>query len=139
MRINLSEFVRYAAASTVAFAVDFASLWVLAKILHVQYLVAACISFTAGVVIAYVLCIRYVFSIRRLARSDQEFGIFWVIGLVGLGVNAIAITTGVEIFSVDLMIAKVGSASMTMICNFALRKVLLFTRPAPVPVNHSGS
>lgn len=121
------EFLRYAAASACAFAVDLFGLFALTSWLHVQYLVAATISFTAGTCVAYLLCLRFVFRFRRLARPESEFTLFWTIGLAGLVINGLVIASGVEFVGAPLLVAKIASAAITLITNYTLRKFLLFT------------
>jgi len=120
------EFLRYAAVSACAFAVDVLGLLALTEWLHTQYLVAATISFTAGTCVAYLLCLRFVFQFRRLARAESEFTLFWTIGLAGLVINGLIIALSIEVAGVHLLVAKVLASAITLITNYTLRKFLLF-------------
>lgn len=120
------ELIRYGAVSTVALAVDFCVLMMLAK--HIHYLTAACLSFTLGGLVAYWLSIKFVFTQRALRHASAELGLFIALGIVGLGINAAVIGIAVGQWSLNLGISKTLAAGGTFTCNFALRKWLLFSR-----------
>jgi len=126
IRLLPKEFLLYTAASACAFAVDVLGLLALTSWVHIQYLVAATISFTAGTCVAYLLCLKFVFRFRRLARVESEFTLFWTIGLIGLVINGLIIALGVEIVEVHLLVAKIVASACTLITNYTLRKFLLF-------------
>ena len=132
------ELFLYVAASAGALAVDVSVLALLVHGLRIHYLLAASLAFTAGIIVAYVLCIKFVFGFRRMDKASAEFGIFWGIGILGLTVNAAAMAIGVEVLELQLLVAKMGAAGTTCMMNFALRKLLLFTQPRPAGAMNSG-
>lgn len=135
---GLRELVPYTAVSACALALDLSTLWLLAQRLHVHYLIAATVAFTSGTALAYFLSVNFVFKFRRLQRREAEFGVFCAIGLLGLLINAVGITIGIETLHMPLLIAKGGTAAVTFLANFALRKLLLFTPAAPKTWVQSG-
>ena len=126
----MREGLRYVAAAALALAVDFGTYVGLIRLASVHYLVAAPIGFMLGLVAIYVLSVRWVFAVRRLADARVEFAIFALIGVAGLGLNQAVIYAGVELLALSPELAKVLSAGTVFCFNFGLRKVLLFTRPA---------
>lgn len=127
-KFSLGEFIKYTGASACALAVDVAVLWMLARATGVHYLVAATAAFACGAAVAYWLCIKFVFSFRRIDKTAPEFGMFCAIGIFGLLVNTIVLGTAVGLFGIHLLVAKAGSAAITFLSNFAFRKLLLFSR-----------
>jgi len=126
----IREGLRYVAAAALALAVDFGTYVALIRLASVHYLVAAPIGFTLGLVIIYVLSVRWVFTVRRFADARAEFAIFALIGVAGLGLNQAVIYAGVELLSFSPELAKILSAGTVFCFNFGLRKLLLFTRTA---------
>ena len=81
------EFCRYLVASAIALLLDFSTLFLLTEFLSFHYLVSACLGFSAGLVIIYLLSIRWVFGARNQANPTQEFILFSGIGIAGLALN----------------------------------------------------
>jgi putative flippase GtrA len=128
LRRVMGEGSRYFAASAAAFAVDFAIYLGLIRFASVEYLVAAPIGFAAGLATIYLLSIRWVFASRRMADARTEFAAFTAIGLAGMALNQLAIYAGVAWASLSYELAKLAAAGAVFCFNFALRKLLLFTR-----------
>ena len=122
------ELVRYSAASATALAIDATLLAVLVQGAHWHYLPASSVSFMVGALIAYTLSILFVFTYRRLAGSSAEPLTFVGIGVIGLLLNASIMAVGVECLGLHYMVAKVCAAGVTFFSNYALRRLLLFTR-----------
>ena len=126
MRTKLgAEFLGYFAASVIALAVDMLLLLQLAKVMHP--LVAATISFLVGLLVCYGLTVRFVFSSRRFgSQRTKEASIFFLVGLVGLGVNDTVIYFGHVMLMLPLAFSKLTAAVLSFLFNFAGRKYFLF-------------
>jgi len=120
------QFVRYTFASGVAFTIDFSSLFIFTDILKIHYLISAAIAYLLGMSVKYLLSISWVFSKRRFERKHFEFGIFAIIGIVGLGLNEIIIWYFTEYIHFHYLLSKIFSACSVFLLNFSARKVLLF-------------
>ena len=79
------QFFRYIFVGGAAFLVDFVSLYLLTDFLGVYYLTSAAIAFILGLIVNYFLSTYWVFNKRKLDNLTFEFGIFAIIGIVGLG------------------------------------------------------
>ena len=124
-RTTAEELLRYLAVSGAALAVDTAGLLVAANFVH--YLWAATFGFVLGAMTAYLLSVRWVFRHRRLAAFPKiEFAAFAAVGVVGLGLNNMAIYVAVERAGLGLLAAKAVAAGLTFSFNFGLRKWGLF-------------
>jgi putative flippase GtrA len=120
------EFVRYFAAGLVALAVDFALYVALAELAGWHYLLSATAAFCAGLATIYIFSVFWVFRARNLRRTWHEFAVFAAIGLVGLGLTALALFVLVEFFGVDYRISKIVAAALVFMFNFSFRKFFLF-------------
>ena len=124
----LGEGARYVMASGAALAVDFAVYVGLVRLASVAYLIAAPVGFALGLATIYLLSVHWVFGERRLADARLEFAVFAAIGLAGMALNQLVIYVGVEAWSLSYELAKLASAGVVFCFNFALRKLVLFTR-----------
>jgi putative flippase GtrA len=122
------EGFRYFGASALALGIDTATLAGLVYLAGVHYLLAAPLGFAAGLALIYLLSVRWVFAERRLADRRIEFAVFTTIGLVGMGINELILYIGVDRFGLSPIQAKIPSAALVFLFNFATRKLVLFTR-----------
>lgn len=123
---TLRELGRYFAASLVALALDTGTLAFLTSVLSVPYLVSAPIGFMLGLIVVYVLSIYWVFERRDVRSFAAEFGVFLLIGIVGLGVNEGVLYVLTGLFGVFYLVSKVASVVVVFAWNFVARKYLLF-------------
>lgn len=125
-RLSL-ELFGYAIASAVALAVDIGILKALVSLAGWHYLAAATVSFIAGALVAYTLSVKLAFDSRRVTNKSIEFLYFAALGVVGLGVNAAAISICISLVGLALLQAKLIAALCTFATNFSLRRALLFS------------
>jgi len=119
------ELVGYFAASVVALAIDMFLLLQLAKTMHP--LAAATIAFLSGLLVCYALVVRFVFASRRFgSQRAKEASVFFLVGLVGLGINDAVIYLGHMLLMQPLSLSKLAAAAISFLFNFSGRKYLLF-------------
>ena len=126
VKILIQEALLYAAMSAFLLCVDIALLWILVQYFSWPYLLAATASFSAGILVGYILSVTAVFKYRRLTNQPVEFTSFAAIGIVGLAINAAAMSFGVGYLEEHYLAAKFGAACLTFVWNFAARRQLLF-------------
>lgn len=123
------EFLRYFVASGIAFAVDFGFLLLATEVFGLHYLLSATLGFILGIAVIYVISVRWVFEHRRLADRDAEKTIFLMVGVLGLGVNAVVIYSLTDLAGFHYGISKFGAAAVVFAFNFSVRKMMLFRHP----------
>ncbi|WJI08593.1 GtrA family protein [Methanobacterium sp. CWC-01] len=123
---TIIQLVRYFFVGGAAFLVDFGSLFVLTDFFGLYYLVSAAIAFILGLIVNYGLSISWVFNNRTLENSTLEFGVFSLIGIVGLGLNEIFIWFFTAEIGFYYLISKMISAVIVLFWNFFARKFVLF-------------
>ncbi len=120
------QFLRYCCVGGVAFIVDFTFLYILTDFFGIHYLSSAALSFLLGLIVNYHLSKMWVFDKTLIQNRFAEFGIFALIGLVGLLINELSIWFLTEKLHVYYLSSKVFTASIVLLWNFFLRKLVLF-------------
>lgn len=122
------QLFRYGIVGGLAFIVDFASLYILTEFVGMPYLLSASAGFLAGLAVNYLLSIRWVFNqgndLAPGARGG-EFLIFALIGVVGLGLNALIMWVLTDVMSVNYLISKLCSTIIVFGWNFLARRKLI--------------
>lgn len=120
------QLFRYTFVGGVAFIVDFTSLFIFTEFLGIYYLISAAIAFLLGLTTNYILSIVWVFSKRTFRSKRFEFGIFALIGIIGLGFNELFIWSFTEHIHFHYLLSKIISTVFVYLWNFFARKYTLF-------------
>jgi putative flippase GtrA len=121
------ELFKYGLSSALALAVDYSLLIALTELVGLHYILSASIGFCAGMLVAYLLSITFVFEQRRLASPSLEFTTFLAIGLLGLCLTQVMLWGIVASSSLPYTLAKAPTAVIVFLFNFAARRALLFS------------
>jgi putative flippase GtrA len=110
----------------IAFVVDFGLLFLLTAYAGLHYQWSAAISFIAGLAVNYMISITWVFNADEGSRNRlYEFLMFAVVGVIGLGLNALIIYVFTELVGVYYLISKIISTIIVFLWNFLGRRYLL--------------
>ena len=120
------QMFRYLFVGAAAFIVDFLSLFILTDFFGIYYLISAAIAFILGLIVNYFLSISWVFNKRKLKNRHLEFGVFAVIGVIGLGFNEVFIWFFTQDLQIYYLISKIFAAIIILFWNFFARKYMLF-------------
>ncbi len=124
-RISI-QFFRYIFVGGIAFIVDFGSLFIFTDIFGLYYLISAAIAFILGLITNYILSINWVFNRRTLNNRTYEFGLFTIIGIIGLALNEFIIWFLTAEIGFYYLISKIIAAIIILFWNFFARKLTLF-------------
>jgi putative flippase GtrA len=122
----LIQLSRYMIVSALAFSADFGLLFAFTHYLRINYLISAAFGFSVGVLITYILSTSWVFRRRSVDKKLLEFLIFFMIGIVGLIINEMAIWFLTERLQLYYLYSKVCSVAFVFSWNFFARKITLF-------------
>ena len=121
----INQFIKYFGVAIVAFIVNYASLYVLADIVKINYIVANIVAFLLGLIVNYILCKKFVFKESNI-NQKVEFLICAFIGVIGLGIDTGVLWFFTEKVNIYHMISKIISTGVTFIWNFGARKILYY-------------
>ena len=122
----LIQLFRYGFVGGAAFVVDYGVLVLLTEVFGMHYLLSATISFILGLITNYLLSISWVFNKRTMGNRWAEFVVFAVIGVIGLGLNALIMYLCTDKMGIHYMLSKIISTVIVFFWNFFARKFLLF-------------
>lgn len=118
--------MRYIVVGGTAFVVDFGLLALLVEVSNISVSIAVVPAFIAGLLVNYLLSIRWVFASRNITNRRIEFTIFAIIGVVGLLINELSIWSIHFGLGYHWAYSKIVATVLVLIWNFGMRKVLLF-------------
>ena len=109
-----------------SFVIDYGLFLVCLHILHINYALAATLSFTIAVLFNWYLNAHWVFNSTKIARKSVEVLLFFVLAVVGLGMNQLFLWIGIDILSMRAEIAKLIVTIVVAIWGFVMRKMVLY-------------
>ncbi len=119
------QFVKFSIVGVIAFCIDYGLFLLLTYVFGVNYLIAAAISFVVSVIFNYSASMRYVFKGRPDQTRTQQFIIFFVLSVIGLGVNQLVLWVCVDILNIPAWFGKLVATAIVMVFNFVTRKIFL--------------
>jgi putative flippase GtrA len=131
------QFARYLVAGVLCFVVDFSLLVLATEVAGISYRISAVLGFTGGLLASYWLSIGWVFNNRSLADKRAEIAVFFLIGILGLGLNEVVICVGTDIVGLDYRVSKIISVVMVLFWNFGSRRIILFRTQAGMTTSES--
>jgi len=120
-----TQIIRFLIVGVSAFVIDYGLMVLLTELTPLEYLSSATISFSVSVIFNYFASMRYVFSRKEGLSRRRAFSIFIILSVLGLGLNALLMWVGVDIFGVDYRITKIAVGAIVGALNFIAKKILL--------------
>jgi putative flippase GtrA len=88
---------------------------------------AGIIGYSVGLVLHYILSVRFVFDTSRAAKQGlRRFVEFVLSGAIGLGVTWLIITVSTELLHLPALIGKIAAVGVAFIVVFLLRRGIVF-------------
>lgn len=130
------QFIRGSISSFSSFLLDFGilALLTLQGFFSREYVLAAVISYTAGLFLNYFFSVKWAFSRRNIKNRVIEFTLFAFVGTVGLLLNVLLIYIFTDFVlsaiisdkHLRILSSKIISGMLIFIWNFTMRKNILF-------------
>lgn len=119
-----SQFLRYLVVAFVGLGFDFGTMIFLREVVGIYYLWAAVGGFIAGLTVNYILSNKFVFSDPKIKSQTVQFGLFAIIGLVGLGLLSGFMWFFTSVIGIHYIVSKVLATVFVYIWNFGARRML---------------
>ena len=121
------ELIGYAFVSIVALAVDVSILYVATYRLGMPSYLAAILGYSSGLVVHYLLSVRYVFTHRRMGqRCRLEAMLYALTGIIGCAISSGTVFLG-DLLEQPLIMSKFAAVIVSFVVIFVARKTLLFS------------
>ncbi len=123
MKKLINQILKFGVVGGIAFVIDYGILFLLAKVLGLNELISAAISFIISLTFNYFLSTKWVFDAKK--QTPKEVIIFVLLSVVGLGINELLIYLGTKKLGIDVMIVKLFATAIVMVYNFITRKLII--------------
>ena len=120
-----SQIIKFGFVGGTAFVIDAGLLFLLTEFCGIHYLISGMISFTASVIYNYILSVKWLFDAKKDANKTQEFIVFIVLSVIGLGINQLFMWLFVDMMHIYYMLSKIIATVIVMVYNFITRKIFL--------------
>ena len=107
---------------------DFVMLHAFVERAKIWYLAAAALAFIISTIINYILSMKFVFKGREGRNKKEEFTVFAILNLIGLGLTTLLMWLLVDKAGLYYMFAKVFTSATVMFWSFFSRKIFLEQR-----------
>lgn len=124
MKALTIQFIKYFAVALVGYIVDFGGLLLLTEYLHWHYLLSSASSFIMGLIVVYCLSDKYVFGESKIKSQAVEFGIFAIIGIVGLGILGLLMWLLTDGLHIHYILSKLVATIVVYAWNFFARRAI---------------
>ncbi len=125
MKKLISQIIKFGVVGGSAFFIDYGIMIILTEFLRINYLISSGISFSISVIFNYILSVYWVFEVGEKRDKREEFIIFLVLSLIGLGINQMIMWIVVSYLHIFYMLAKIFATFIVMVYNFITRKIFL--------------
>ncbi|WP_122641760.1 GtrA family protein [Luxibacter massiliensis] len=119
------QIVRFAVVGGSAFVIDYGIMVLLTEAFGVNYLISSAVSFSVSVIFNYLLSVHWVFNVTDDRSQTQDFMVFIILSVIGLGINQFIMWVAVDKLHIFYMLSKIGATGVVMVYNFITRKVFL--------------
>lgn len=123
----LSQMVRYGLVSALALVVDVVVLIAGVEVCALPAVVAGTLSFSLGILMNFWCTRVWVFARRRHARRRVEFGLFCLVGVIGLALNAAIIAGLHDGVGAHYLLAKTVATAVVFFWNFLARRQFIYS------------
>ena len=119
------QFCKFGVVGIISLLVDYGFMFALVEGLQVDYFIACAFSYTLSVLVNYILSTRYVFHSKEEMSKAKEASLYFILSLIGLGLNQMIMWLMVDVIGIFYGIAKLISTFMVTWYNFVSRKKFL--------------
>ncbi|MGO4929315.1 GtrA family protein [Fundicoccus sp. Sow4_D5] len=117
------QIFRFMLVGGLSTAIDFIVLYVLHHQFQMNYLLATGVAFAVATVFNYWASMTFIFESKfTQEQKKQEFSLFLILSLCGLGLTELLMFISVDLFASPVMLGKLFVTAIVMVFNFVTRK-----------------
>jgi putative flippase GtrA len=117
---------RYLIVGGISFAIDFLLFWFFLTVLDIFYLYSATLSFILATSLNFYFSQNFAFKGLQKYSSANTFWLIFLASILSLMINMGFLYTFYELLLMHIFVSKVLAAGIAFICNYSLRKFLIF-------------
>ena len=121
----IAQIIKFGIVGIIAFCIDYGIFLVLTYAFNVNYLIAGAVAFIVSTIFNYSASMRYVFQGKETQTAMQQFTIFVVLSVLGLGLNQVFLWIFVDMCHIAEWLSKLIATALVMVYNFITRKIFL--------------
>lgn len=121
----LTQILKFIVVGGIATVIDYIIFYIMYDVMNINTLVSNIVSFSISVIYNYIASIKWVFDVDKEKDKKQQFIIFIILSIIGLGINTGIVFVLIEVLKVYSMISKVVATGIVMVFNFITRKIFL--------------
>ena len=125
MKKLIKQVIKFGIVGGSAFVIDYGLMIFLTEVVCINYLISNGIAFSASVIFNYIMSVKWVFDVKQNKSKTNQFFVFVLLSLVGLGINQLIMWISVEKIGVYYLLSKIYATIIVMIYNFITRKMFL--------------
>ena len=128
IRQFIKQFLKFQVVGTIAVVIDYGVLMLLSQAFGMDPVVAAAVSYIVSTVFNYYASMRFVFTHKDDMSRRREFTIFFVLSIIGLGLNELIIWVGTSCLgrgAFAVTASKVAATALVAVYNFFTRRYFL--------------
>jgi len=122
---NYKQFIKFAVVGASGVVVDWVVYFILTRYLELFYLISKTISFLFAAINNYIWNRSWTFRSKE-NKIAGEFAKFFLVSLIGLGLNLIIMYISVEIFKINDLYSLVIATGIVTIWNYLANKLWTF-------------
>jgi putative flippase GtrA len=127
---SIIQLIRYGLVVGIAAPIDLGGYILLKSQLHVYYVLAATLSFSASLLINYLLSLAWVFTAKTGRQKHIDATIFATIGIVGLGLTDLIVLVFTGFVHLNYIVSKLIAFSIVFFWSFGARRYLFRQKTA---------
>ena len=121
----IAQIIKFGIVGFIAFCIDYGIFLILTYAFGVSYLIAGAVAFIISTIFNYTASMRYVFQGKETQTAMQQFTIFIVLSVIGLGLNQVFLWLFVDNCHIAEWLSKLIATALVMVYNFVTRKIFL--------------
>ena len=129
MQKLIKQILKFGVVGFICFFIEFGVMVGLVELAGVSELIASAVGFTVSVIVNYILSITVVFDADKNANKIRQGVVFFILSLMGLGINQLIMWIGVEWLGRYMdrayMLVKIFATGVVMVFNFITRKIFI--------------